>query len=154
MMRMALTCATLLLLAAPARADLTGFMSNLNAKASVDLPGFQASISAQFNVPLPQVQATVQQVAKPADAFMVYQVAQYAAKPPATALQVYQANKTKGWGAIAQEMGIKPGSPEFHKLKNGDLTFGGKGGAAAPAGNAPAADPGPGKGKGKGKGNN
>ena len=54
----------------------------------------------------------------------------------------YQAHKGKGWGVIAKELGIKPGSREFHALKNGDLVYGGgpsEGGS---------------KGKGKGKGHN
>src|SRR5262245_35949677 len=127
----------LLLFAVPARADLNGFLASLNVQAQADMGGFSIKLGAQFGVPAPQVQTIIQAVAKPADAFMVLQCAEMAAKPPEAALQTYQANKTKGWGVIAQQMGIKPGSPEFHKLKSGDLaltgTRGGKG-AAAPAG--------------------
>jgi hypothetical protein len=61
-------------------------------------------------------------------------------RPPETVVQTYQTHKGKGWGVIAKELGIKPGSREFHALKNGDLTFGETPGD------------GPGKGKGKGKG--
>ncbi|WP_157062695.1 hypothetical protein [Pseudoxanthomonas dokdonensis] len=31
----------------------------------------------------------------------------------------YDRNRGQGWGAVAKRMGIKPGSPEFHSLKNG-----------------------------------
>jgi hypothetical protein len=144
----------------PARADLNSFMSGLNVQAQADLPGFQLKISAQFGVPLPQVQTVVQQVAQPADAFMVFQLGEMAQKPPETVVQTYTANKTKGWGVIAQQLGIKPGSPEFHALKAGNLQFTGKrsggaapgGAAAAPGGTAPApAAGGPPAAKGKGK---
>ena len=73
---------------------------------------------------------------------MVFQLGQMSRRPPETVLQTYQAHKGKGWGVIAKELGIKPGSREFHALKNGDLVYG------SPA----ASTPGNGKGKGNGKG--
>lgn len=33
-------------------------------------------------------------------------------------LIVYREHKSKGWGVIAKQLGIKPGSSEFHQLKN------------------------------------
>jgi hypothetical protein len=36
-------------------------------------------------------------------------------------LQQYRVNKKQGWGAMAQSLGIKPGSPEFKALKAGEL---------------------------------
>ena len=50
----------------------------------------------------------------------------------------YKKNKEKGWGVIAKEMGIKPGSPEFHALKGKTKTR---------------KDKGKSEGKGKGNGN-
>ncbi|HJV66374.1 MAG TPA: hypothetical protein VJ550_11615 [Geomonas sp.] len=122
---------------------LESFLSQLNIEARADLPGFSAKISTQFGVPIPKVQAVIGSVQQPADAFMVFQLGQMAAQKPDTVLSVYKTNKKKGWGAMAKELGIKPGSPEFHALKNGELVFNGQ-----PAG----AYQGPGKGKGKGNG--
>ena len=138
-----------LLLLAPftAFASLEDFLSNVNIQARVDLPGFSAKISNQFGVPLPQVQAVVQTVREPADAFMVFQLGQMSGKQPERVMEVYTPNKKKGWGAIAKELGIKPGSAEFHALKSGNLSFTGK-----PSGSDDS--PGKGKGKGKGKGHN
>ena len=121
-------------------ADLGSFLSNINIQAQADLPGFSLKLSAQFGVPVPRVEAVLGMVATPADAFMVFQVGQMAHRPPETVVQTYQTHKGKGWGVIAKELGIKPGSREFHALKNGDLVFG----------DAPANGPGKGKGKGKG----
>jgi hypothetical protein len=56
-------------------------------------------------------------------------------------MKEYQVHKGKGWGVIAKNLGIKPGSKEFHALKKGDL-----GGDDV--------DVGKGKGKRKGKGKN
>jgi len=125
-----------------AAASLDSFLSKLNVQAGVDLPGFSAKVSAQFGVPVPQVEAVIATVATPADAFMVFQLGQMAHRPPETVVQTYQTHQGKGWGVIAKALGIKPGSKEFHALKNGDLVFSG-----VPA-------EGGGKGKGKGKGRN
>lgn len=125
-----------------ATASLDSFLGNVNVQARADLPGFSAKVSAQFGVPVPRVEAVLGMVATPADAFMVFQLGQMAHRPAEEVVQTYHAHKGKGWGVIAKELGIKPGSREFHALKNGDLVFG-----DAPAG-------GPGKGKGKGKGRN
>ncbi len=117
---------------------LDGFLSHVNVQARADLPGFSATVSAQFGVPVPQVQAILTRVDAPADAFMVFQLGQMAHKQPEVVLQTYRTHKGKGWGVIAKQLGIKPGSKEFHALKNGDLVYG-----AAPADGAS-------KGKGKG----
>lgn len=123
-----------------AAASLDSFLGSVNAQARVDLPGFHATVSAQFGVPVPQVQAVLGRVATPADAFMVFQLGQMSHRPPDTVLQTYQAHQGKGWGVIAKELGIKPGSREFHALKSGDLVYG-----------QPSSE-GHGKGKGNGKG--
>lgn len=136
--------AVLVLVAAPgvASATLDSFLSSVNVQARADLPGFHAKVSAQFGVPVPQVEAVLGMVATPADAFMVFQLGQMAHRPPETVVQTYQAHKGKGWGVIAKELGIKPGSREFHALKNGDLVYGDTATRSS------------GKGKGKGKGHN
>jgi hypothetical protein len=125
-------------------AGLDDFLANVNIQARADLPGFSAKISTQFGVPLPKVQAVVQTVREPADAFMVFQLGQMSGKQPERVMEVYGPGKGKGWGVIAKELGIKPGSTEFHALKSGNLSFSG-----TPSGND---TPGKGKGKGRGKG--
>jgi len=126
----------LVLLAAPgvASASLDSFLGSVNVQARADLPGFHAKVSAQFGVPVPQVEAVLARVATPADAFMVFQLGQMAHRPPETVVHTYQAHKGKGWGVIAKELGIKPGSKEFHALKNGDLVYGAAGTSGASSG--------------------
>jgi hypothetical protein len=125
-------------------AGLDDFIKRVNAQAKEDIVRFHAKLSAQFGIPIPNVEEIVKRVPAPADAFMVLQLGQMSNKPPDTVLHTYQTSKDKGWGAIARELGIKPGSPEFHALKRGDLHFTGE-----PAG----AEQGKGKGRGKGKKN-
>uniref|UniRef100_C6DZ25 Uncharacterized protein n=1 Tax=Geobacter sp. (strain M21) TaxID=443144 RepID=C6DZ25_GEOSM len=102
------------------------FLSNVNVQARADMPGFSVGLSTQFGVPVTQVQAVIRSVPEPADAFMILQLGQMSGKRPETVLAVYRPNKKKGWGAIAKDLGMKPGSAEFHALKNGDLDFTGK----------------------------
>lgn len=140
-------CALLLCCASAAWASLDSFMANLNVQAQADLPGFKAKVSAQFGVPMPQVESVFASVSLPADVFMTFQLGQMSGKPTQTVVQTYKAGKSKGWGVIAKELGIKPGSAQFHALKRGDLRFDGRPATAV-------ADEPPGKGKGKGKGHN
>jgi hypothetical protein len=67
-------------------------------------------------------------------------------KQPEVVMATYESHKGKGWGVIAKELGIKPGSAEFHALKRGDFVLSG-----APGGGS---DNRQAKGAGKGKGHN
>ncbi|HEY6007218.1 MAG TPA: hypothetical protein VIU40_02775 [Geobacteraceae bacterium] len=133
-------------LAVTAHASLDSFLNSVNVQARADLNGFSVKLGAQFGLPVPQVQAIIRAVETPADAFMCLQLGQMARKQPETVVQTYKASKGKGWGVIAKELGIKPGSAEFHALKRGDLAFTGEPTASV--------EKGPGKGKGRGRGHN
>jgi hypothetical protein len=142
-------CSLILALLSPLAAFAGGleiFLSNVNVEARADLPGFSAKVSAQFGVPIPRVQAVIGSVREPADAFMIFQLGQMSGQPTERVLHTYKSGKGKGWGAMAKELGIKPGSAQFHALKSGDLSFTGH-----PGGGQGSA---PGKGKGHGKGHN
>jgi len=126
------------------------FLNNLNIQARADMGDFSARVSAQFGVPLPQVQAVIGRVKMPADAFLCFQLGQMAHRPYREAVEVYQTHREKGWGVIARELGIKPGSPEFHALKRGDFALTVEPGYTAGKGRGKNKD----KGKDKGKGHN
>ncbi len=102
---------------------LEDFLGRVNVEARADLPGFSARISTRFGVPLPRVDAVLRAVVDPADAFMVFQLGQMARVSPERVLSVYSGHKQQGWGAMAQELGIKPGSADFKALKRGELSW-------------------------------
>jgi len=118
--------------------DLDGFINSLNVEAKANLGAFKVRLSTQFGVPVPKVEAIMASVATPGDAYMCFRVGQVASQPVEVVSKEYQAHKGQGWGVIAKNLGIKPGSKEFHALKKGDLS---SDDASAPEG----------KGKGKGK---
>ena len=126
-----------------AHADLNDSLRRINEQAKADMKNFNVKLSAQFGIPIPKVDEVLKIVAAPADAFMVLQLGQMANKQPEVVVKSYQANRDKGWGVIAKELGIKPGSPEFHALKRGDFAFTGKA--------ADSEDQGKGKARGRGK---
>ena len=139
--RMIIACLALVVgLAAPAYAGLDGFLAGLNAQAKADPRGFSLKLIAQFGVGHAEVQAVLGSVAAPADAFMCFQLGEFAHQPPDVVLAAMKTERGKGWGVVAQRLGIAPGSPEFKALKRGDFALTGK----------PKAKPAAGKAKGKG----
>jgi hypothetical protein len=125
---------------------LDDFLHNLNVQAQANPEGFSATLSSQFRVSGTEVRVVLGAAHDPADAFMVLQLGQMSRQPTDAVMRVYQNHAGKGWGAIAQELGIKPGSAEFHALKRGDLRFG-----THPASQGDDDGLGHGHGKGKGK---
>jgi hypothetical protein len=145
------------LLAGPVLADEFSFMAGMNVQASANIGGFTADLSVRFGVPQVKVQSIIQVVEKPAEAYLILRTAELAKQPPDRVITEYKANKGKGWGVIAKNLGIKPGSAEFHALKRGEAIGGkgGRGGGAPSGGPAPSSGPPgggpPGKGRGRGK---
>ncbi len=112
--------------AAPAHADLDGFLASLNVQAKADLRGFSLKLAAQFGVGDAEVQRVIRSVEAPADAFMCFQLGEMSHKQPDVVLEAIKSGKGKGWGAIAQRLGIAPGSAEFKALKQGDFALTGQ----------------------------
>ena len=54
---------------------------------------------------------------RPGEIYFALELSRITAKPIDEVIRVYKANRTKGWGAIAQKLSVKPGSKEFHMLK-------------------------------------
>ncbi len=99
--------------------DLTLGELNLNTGGS-NLEEFIDNLSVSWNVPrtdfvpllqIPEIQ--------PADIYMIGSLAIMLGQPMMQVGQYYQQNRGNGWGRIAQDLGIKPGSEEFHRLKAG-----------------------------------
>jgi hypothetical protein len=97
--------------------DLEDFVKNLSLEAKADSSGFNSRLRSEFEVSGAKVDMVLGNVSNPADAYMVLRVGEVAGKTPEAVLDAYKANKGKGWGVIAKKLGIKPGSAEFHALK-------------------------------------
>ncbi|MBD9481103.1 hypothetical protein [Pseudoxanthomonas sp. PXM02] len=55
----------------------------------------------------------------PADVYFACAIARALGIPCLDVVNRYERNPGQGWGNLAKQMGIKPGSPAFHALKNG-----------------------------------
>lgn len=130
--------------------ELDGNLNEINIRAKSDLNFFKKDLALEFNTNEDKVdKMMVNMDMSPADAFMTFQIANMTKKDPETVANSFKVNKDKGWGAIAKEMGIKPGSPEFHALKGKAKDKKDKGGKGKPENAGPAKGKGSGKGKGK-----
>jgi hypothetical protein len=96
-----------------------GWLKDMNVKAEADPSGFRARLGARFKINDIEVEAVLSNVNKPADAYMVLRMGEMSGHSTDFAMNKYKANQGKGWGTIAKSMGIKPGSSEFHALKQG-----------------------------------
>ncbi|MBE2210799.1 MAG: hypothetical protein IAE66_04265 [Xanthomonadaceae bacterium] len=55
----------------------------------------------------------------PGDVYYACSIAHILGIPCRNVVDVWDRDHGQGWGAVAQRMGIKPGSAEFHQLKRG-----------------------------------
>lgn len=101
------------------------WMRQLSIEAQADPSGFIARVATRFRVGDAEVRAVIDTIGGHADAYMVMRLAEMSHHPVGYVSERYPNYKTKGWGALAKSLGIKPGSKEFHALKAGhDLDFG------------------------------
>jgi len=96
------------------------WVRDFNIRAEADPSGFRTRLAARFNIGDTQINAVLSNVDKPADAYMVLRLGEMSAKPTDYVIEQYRSGKGKGWGVLAKSLGIKPGSKEFHALKNGN----------------------------------
>ena len=102
-----------------------GWMKDMNIKAEADPSGFRARLATRFKINDIEVKAVISNVNNPADAYMVLRIGEMSGRPTDFTLDKYNANQGKGWGTFAKSLGIKPGSSEFHALKQGQDLYNG-----------------------------
>lgn len=130
-------------------------LGDINVMASGNLDGFIDEVVVSTRAPRHWVETlVVERRYAPADVYMLAECAYRSGTSYDEALRIYERHHGEGWGAMAKRMGIKPGSPDFHALKQGSgrvAAIGADRGGAAPGKAAPA---GKSQGKGQGKGKN
>ena len=103
-----------------ANLDLT--LKNINIEAQESIPGFVSNVSLCYGVPKAKIEDLIfNGKMSPADVYMTIGIAKIIKKPIETVAEEYKINKSKGWGKIAKNLGIKPGSKAFHELKKGGI---------------------------------
>ena len=113
-----------LLLATTSIAGDFDWMKDFNIKAEADSSGFKARLSTRFKIGNTEINAVLSNVDNSADAYMVLRLGEMSGLPVEEVVKKHKSSKGKGWGSLAKSLGIKPGSKEFHALKNGDDLYG------------------------------
>ena len=129
---------TILLVSSAAVADDFDWIRDFNIKAEADSSGFRLRLATRFQIGDAQTKIVLNNVENPSDAYIVLRLGEMSNLPIESVIEKYKSGKGQGWGAIAKNLGIKPGSREFHALKRGHDLYDEK-----PKGKS--------KGKGKGK---
>lgn len=94
-------------------------LTELNAAARLDFGSYKANIGLSYNLSASKIEYMhVSLRMQPSDIFMVAELSVLCGMPIDRVVVVYQKNKHKGWGQIAKQLGIKPGSAKFHALKS------------------------------------
>lgn len=98
--------------------DLDLVLSNLNVEAGVHVDAFVSELSISYALPKAQIEDLVYTMRMPfGDVFISVWLAASMKKPLSVVVKEYEANRDKGWGGMAKNLGIKPGSEVFHSLK-------------------------------------
>jgi hypothetical protein len=136
----------------------------LNLLVGGDAGGFASDLSSRYGAPREQVITLVVERHYPPDyLWTVAATAKAANRPWNEVFPLFEQQRTqasgegRGWGATAQRLGIKPGSPAFHALKNDLRAQKGKwknkprkSGATMTTRGPATVDPGQGRGQGRG----
>lgn len=126
--------------------ELDANLKSINLEANKNLSQFKLDITKTYSTSEAKVNSMFSVGMTAGDVYIAFEIATITKKPIDDVISVYKRSKSKGWGAMAKELGIKPGSAEFHKLKGNCKNKSAKK-AKTSNGNSS------GKGNGNGKGN-
>jgi hypothetical protein len=94
-------------------------LNTINASASANFGSFKGDLIVSYNVSEKKIDyMKVSLNMAPGEIYFALEIAKLSKTPIDEVITIYKNNKSKGWGYIAKEAGIKPGSSEFHQLKN------------------------------------
>jgi hypothetical protein len=94
-------------------------LNTINANANLDFGAFKTDLSVGYNVSekkIEHMRGTLNMA--PGEIFLALEISKISKTSVDNIVYHYKKHKNKGWGYIAKEAGIKPGSAEFHQLKN------------------------------------
>ncbi len=93
------------------------WMVSLNMRSHDDPYGYRYSLVDRFGVREPDVMVILTSVYDPADAYMIFRLAELTGRPPEYILRVYRERRHYGWDDIGRYVGIRPDVGEFIELR-------------------------------------
>jgi hypothetical protein len=119
MFRKAIIISVLIFAASVAYAgDFDVLLKELKVEASTDIAGYKTKLALDFGVSGKTVSLLIEKDRmSPEDAYMVLKLSSVTGKSVDAVVSEFNRSKGQGWGKIAKNLGIKPGSAAFHALK-------------------------------------
>ena len=109
-------------------AEFDSDLGKINADAKLDFGAFKTNLVLSYDISDKKIDhLSISVKMEPAEIYLALELTKLSGKSIDQVVEIYEVNKDKGWGFIAKELGIKPGSPEFHKLKEDTKNKGAKG---------------------------
>lgn len=106
-------------------ADIDLHLDEVNRYGRAEFEFFKKDMSLKFGVEAGDIHNYYyKEKFSPGDIYYAYTLSVVSGRPVRNIFDMYK--QKKGWGAIAQELGIKPGSKEFHMLRGRSLSGIGK----------------------------
>lgn len=102
-------------------------LARINTNAKGDFSAFKTDLTLSYNVSekkIDYLQLSIKM--EPAEIYLTLELSKISKKSIDDVVEIYNAHKEKGWGFIAKQLGIKPGSAEFHSLKGSTKSKGNK----------------------------
>ena len=91
----------------------------INADANLNFGAFKTNLSVSYNVSEKKIGYMQGSIGmKAGEIYLALEICKLSRKSIDDVIIIYKAHKNKGWGYIAKQLGIKPGSAAFHQLKN------------------------------------
>lgn len=123
--------------------DIDRHLTDINAYGKAEYDFFKKELSLKFGITAKEIDRYVYtEKVSPGDLYYACAISNTTGRKVNDVIVLYK--DKKGWGAVAKELGIKPGSKEFHRLKSKSISGIGKVKSMH-------TDNGKGKGKSKGK---
>lgn len=96
-------------------------VKHVDVDAEADIAGYKVRLGAEYGADPKDIDDLMRVYQMPpSDLLTAYELARLCKTPVSIVAREYRQNKGKGWGVMAHNLGIKPGSPAFHALKNND----------------------------------
>jgi hypothetical protein len=100
---------------------LESFLDDIEVRAGADRGAYKADLRLTFDVSEGEVNGLFEVMARSSDVYMCLRIGELTDAPIDRVVDEYRRHQGQGWGVIAKNLGIKPGSDEFHALKAGRL---------------------------------